>query len=47
MAELMHYSITFVKSIVDLNWMIAALSVVAEILYSIDVSVLDRWCCCG
>lgn len=41
MAELVNDSISFVKSIIDVDWMIAARPVVAEMLYSLDVSVLN------
>lgn len=43
-AQLVHYSISFVNSIVDMKWVIAARPVVTEMLYSMDIPVLGRWC---
>lgn len=43
-AQFVHYSISFVKSIVDMKWVIAARPVVTEMLYPMDIPVLGRWC---
>lgn len=43
-AELVYYTIPFVKPIVNMNWIVAAKSVVTDIFNSLNNSVLDRWC---
>lgn len=41
-AELVHYPIPLAKPIVDVNWMITTKSIVAEMLYSINISILNK-----
>lgn len=41
MSELVHYLIPIAKSIVDMDWMITARSVITQMLYLVDVSILN------
>lgn len=43
-AELMYYSISLVQAIIDMDWMIAAGLITTDILYFINIFVLDIFC---
>ncbi|KAG5952818.1 hypothetical protein E4U58_000625 [Claviceps cyperi] len=43
MTEVVHHSISCVESIINVSWMVAANSVLTDILYFSDESVLNMW----